>query len=174
MRVSRGVYMTLVRILQCVHGDLTEGELMDAIEDYRRDFPREFRRTIQRLKDHEFKSVHPNRLCDYTDEILHLMFATRPIRIYPRTNRLHENLDLTNLVTLEPIPLHRARYIPENNLDGQIRRVYNKETLRRTHDTMGVSPFTRRPFDGGRKIPKRLRGEYKRRLHQQIMDANFR
>jgi hypothetical protein len=80
---------------------------------------------------------------------------------HPRPHRLDSGLDVHNLVTANTIPFHRAYYIPEDMVNGRVMHIYNKNTLRQIHNTSGRSPYSRRVFDGGRKLPRRLAGHYK-------------
>ena len=97
--------------------------------------------------------------------------AQRPrpiVRTHPRANALAPHLNTQNLATYSHIPYHRARYIPENMVNGKIMHVYNKGTLDEIHHTQGVSPYTRRVFSGGQKVPRRLRTAYMKQHRQQI------
>lgn len=87
----------------------------------------------------------------------HLNFET--VR-HPVARSLNPGLDVHDLVTMERIPFRDARYIPENMVDGRVMHVYHKDTLNQIFRRSGRSPFTRRGFDGGRRLPSRLRGQY--------------
>lgn len=79
---------------------------------------------------------------------------------HPVARSLNPGLDVHDLVTMERIPFRDARYIPENVVNGRVMHVYHKDTLNQIFRTSGRSPFSRRGFDGGRRLPSRLRGQY--------------
>jgi hypothetical protein len=108
------------------------------------------------------------------NNVFHHHQPRQVVRTHPRAHALAPQLNTQNFVTYSHIPYHRARYIPENMIDGKIMHVYNKATLDKIHRTQGVSPYTRRAFSGGQKVPRRLRTEYikqhRRQIQQNVMD----
>jgi len=152
----------LLRTLRnCTDGYISK----EALNILKREYPEVYDEMVL------FARARPQQFCkEFEDVIENLIEDTK--YLYRFSNRspwtLAYNLNTKNLATYSHIPYRRARYIPENLVDGMIMRVYNKNTLERIHREQGISPYTRRKFWGGLKIPQRLRAKYMKQYRQQV------